>query len=193
MHFPRQMYCSQGWPYTAFQIPLESILQVKLKKPQKHHARSRSAKRNSAASSSTGGGFLSPPGSTTISPALSRIQSRNTPRSRSVNRNESHLNPVPRHQGRDASPAPGAADARRGRSPAVHRDESQLPPPTEQPLDFGALINRKEDPYVVVVYSEMSNNAAKVEFRFESGLYVDEAKDLVARLREYPHAKKNVK
>ncbi|KAK9900865.1 hypothetical protein P389DRAFT_18744 [Cystobasidium minutum MCA 4210] len=187
-----------GYPITAFQIPLDSLLQVKLKKPHKHRGRSSSAKRNSAASSTTGG-LWSPPGSTPISPALSRIQSRNA---RSLTRHESHRSL--QHQHREAS-SPGAAtpaaiaDAHRGRTSTFgyFGDAAHLPttPPThleteqQQPLDFGALINRKEDPLIVIVYSETAKNAARVQFRFESGLYADEANDLVEKLKEYVRKK----
>lgn len=64
--------------------------------------------------------------------------------------------------------------------PAVNHDEQ-----AEQPIDFGQLINRRDDPVIVRVYSEDDRRSVKVDIKFLSSLYEEEAKDLVLRLKEH--------
>lgn len=137
------------------------------------------------ASSSTGG-FLSPPGSTPISPALSRIQTRNT---RSPSRQGQGQLSRSQSRHRNGSPGDTLVPANEKEDKHHHYHQRQLPSEQSATIDFGALINRQEDPYTVILYSENQKNAAKVEFRFMSGLYVDEAKDLVERLKAFTQKK----
>lgn len=138
-------------------MPLSKLKKVSLKKPSKH-----GSKRNSIASSSQG--FRSPPGSNTISPALSRIQTRNNKDARSPSSRPGHLGENATATPRSSSPAP----------PLVTET---------QPFDFGELINRKEDPMIVRIISEDQQKVAKVDLRFMSVLYQDEARALADRLR----------
>lgn len=142
----------QGRPITGFEVPLSSLKKVSYKKPSKH-----AAKRDSVASSSQGA--LSPMRSRTISPALSRVQSRNA-------RSSSHA--------REALSPEGAP------TPNLNNDVQ-----AEQAVDFGQLVNRRDDPVIVRVYSEDDIRSVKVDLRFLSSLYQEKAKDLAFRLKEH--------
>lgn len=96
--------------------------------------------------------------SRTISPTLSRVQSRN-PRS--------------------------SSRTRQGKSPGGARTPPATEKQAEQAIDFGQLISRKDDPTIVRLYSEDAQRSVKVDIKFLSSLYEEEAKELTMRLKNH--------
>lgn len=170
------LFTLQGLPITAFQIPLSSLKKVSLKK---HHHHKEGNKQGGESVASSSAGFFSPSRSTATSPALSRIQSRN-PRASSSAQAHPQGNAG---QGGDGKPSeiymPGGTqgdEQETGRG--IGEGEGQA-------VEFSQLVNRKDDPLILRLYSQNEKLAARVDLNFMSSLYEEEAKDVMSRLKVY--------
>ena len=54
-----------------------------------------------------------------------------------------------------------------------------------QAVEFSQLVNRKDDPLILRLYSQNEKLAARVDLNFMSSLYEEEAKDVMSRLKVY--------